>query len=101
MPGFRDGPRPGWGHGDFNGPGRIILCALLVLLLFAIVATAIYAVMRYVNGSRVNLPLSNRNTPINDSAEATLRMRLATGDISEEDFRSRINALRTSQQIVS
>lgn len=94
MPGFRDGPRGMWQN---NGSGALLhwaFAGFCMLLLAALVATAIYAIVRFIDASRPLRPSIARDAPPLDQAESALRMRLATGEVSEEEYRSRLSALQ-------
>jgi uncharacterized membrane protein len=86
-------------YGPARGHAHWALMLVGLVLLIAIVAAAIYAIVRYVESSRTRLVTpagqsSGSSAPVvSDSAESTLRMRLATGEISEDEFRSRWSAL--------
>ena len=69
--------------------------ALLVVLVAAICVGAV-ALYRYVSRGSLHAGAGSAptNAPASSVAEDVLRMRLASGEIDEADFRSRLRALR-------
>jgi len=88
-------PYPGM-HDEFNqgyGAGHWVVAAILFVLFVALMTAIVVAVVHYVRqptgtGRTDKTELSPPSTP-----EDVLRMRLATGEISEDDYKSRLAAL--------
>ncbi|PJE08363.1 MAG: hypothetical protein CK429_23720 [Mycobacterium sp.] len=79
-----------WNDGYGWGWGGWILTAVVAMVFFALLITAIVLVVRYLTGGRGGTGTSPRAR----TAEDLLAERLARGEIDDAEFRQRMTALR-------
>ena len=77
---------------DAFGSGRLFMLFLFVLLWVALGVVA-FLVVRHFNQPHATATTTNGSS---SEAESVLHLRLAKGEINEEEYRSRIAALRAT-----
>lgn len=77
-----------WYDHDISGWGWFAMSAGMILF-WALIITIAVLLFR-----ALNRPPQHTHTPSTPSAEDILRERLARGEIDEEEYRRRLNALR-------
>ncbi len=86
-----------WHHGyGAWGWGSWILTAVALTLFFALVITAIVALVRYLGGTGGHRPAAQGALP-GRRPEDVLAERFARGEIDDEEYRRRITVLREHQ----
>lgn len=85
-----------WWHGDGNGMGGwgYTLMTVSMLLFWALVIYAVVALVRYLG--RQDRPVATR-----PAAEQVLAERFAHGQIDEQEYRERLDALRDGPRQVA
>ena len=89
MPGFYPRMHPGYDAG--YSLGHWIIVAVLLTLFVALVAAGVVAVIHFTR--QAALPPAKSADPATSTPEDVLRMRLASGEIGEDEFKSRMSVL--------
>ena len=81
-----------------NSIAHDIIRLVFIFALLALVAAAIYALVRYVESTRSTspTPAASAPSPSEETPESVLRMRLARGEIDEEEYRSKMSVLTSA-----